>query len=180
MRSPGKQNSGFTLIEALLAATVLAIAVTAILLPFSAGARSQLVGSRLTLAVSLAEDMMEEILLREFEEPDDGDDDPEPTGAFGPDAGESDRDDFDAIDDYHGYEEDAGAIVGPGGLVVDCDEADGLSRHVTVEYVTVSGQAAEDDKTFLRVIVEVRHDGAAVVTLTRLVHWLGWRTGEET
>ncbi|HUS91850.1 MAG TPA: type II secretion system protein [Phycisphaerae bacterium] len=162
----------FTLLEALLAATVLAIAITAVMLPFTAGLRTEAVEARQTLAVSLAEELIEEVLSRPFEEPGDGDDDPEPAAAFGPDPGETTRDTFSAIDDYHGYAEPAGAIRDPEGKLVDDPAAVGLSRHVTVAYVYVSGQDSGGDPSFMRVVVEVRHLGEPLVTLTRLVQWL--------
>lgn len=165
-------TKAFTLIESLTASVVLSIAVLAVLLPFSAGARSQLFEARQTLAVQLAEELMEEILQRSFEEPDDDDEAIEPAGAFGPELGETSRADFDAVDDYHGLVEPAGAIVGPDGAVVTDPLADGLSRHVYVTYVYVYGQDAGDDPSVMRVVVEIRHDGEPLITLTRLVHWL--------
>lgn len=173
MRTSNRNLAGaFTLVEALLAATVLAMAITAILLPFTAGARSQLVEARQTLAASLAQQLLEEILLRPFEEPDDGDEDPEAPGDFGPDIGESTRDDFSAIDDYDGYTEAEGTVTGADGQVLDAAAAVGLSRHVAVAYVYVAGQDVDDDPTFLRVIVEIKHRGDPVIRLTRLIHWV--------
>ena len=163
---------GFTLIEAMLAAAILVIAVTAIVLPFASGARCQAVDARQTLAVSLAEELLEEVLSKPFEEPGDGDDEPEDAANFGPDAGESARGDFTAVDDYHGYTEPAGSIVDPFGDPVDQPAAAGLSRHVTVAYVYVGGQDLAEAPSFMRIVVEVQYQGSPLITLTRLVHWL--------
>jgi hypothetical protein len=141
-------------------------------MPFTVALRTQMIETRQTLAVGLAEELLEEILLKPFEEPDDGDEAAEPVENFGPELGESDRSQYTAIDDFHGYEEAAGTIRDLAGDVVNDPAAAGLSRHVTVEYVDVAGQPAEEGPCFLRVIVEVRYLGEAVVTLTRLVHWL--------
>lgn len=169
----GKQRAkGFTLFEALLAAVILAIAVVAVALPFTAGARSQEEETRKTLAVSLAEDLMEEILLKPFEEPGDGDHLIEEEEDFGPEPDEASRAHFDAIDDYHGYTEAPGAVTGPDGAVLPDRAASWLSRHVTVEYVYVQDQDQLRDPSFLRVTVMVRYRGDPLVTLTRLVHWL--------
>ncbi len=167
-----QSNAGFTLIEALMASVILAIAVAAALMPFTCGARSQDVESRQTLAVSLAQDLMEEILLKPFEEPGDGDQLPEPESRFGPDAGEALRSSYSAIDDYHGYTELSGQIIDPAGQVITDAAATGLSRHVTVSYVYVTGQDVTDSPSFMRVVVEIRYNGEPMVTLTRLVHWL--------
>jgi len=173
MTTTGRQHlRAFTLLEALLAAAILAIAITAVTLPFTAGMRCQTIEARQTLGVSLAEELMEEILRRPFEEPGDGDDDPESVADFGPDAGESSRSDYTALDDYHGYTEAAGSILDPEGQVVDDPAAVGVSRRVTVSYVYVTGQDPGDEPSFMRVVVEVRYLDEPLVTLARLVHWL--------
>jgi hypothetical protein len=165
-----QSRAAFTLIEALMASVILAMAVAAALMPFTCGARSQDVEGRQSLAVSLAKDLMEEILIRPFVEP--GDTVPEPQSRFGPDAGETLRSSYSAIDDYHGYTELAGQIVDPAGQVIADAAATGLSRHVTVSYVYVTGQDVTGPPSFMSVAVEVRYNGLPAVTLTRLIHWL--------
>jgi len=162
LRNP---DGGFTLLEALLAAVILAMAITAITMPFTAGAQSQLEDARRTLAVNLAQEMMEEILAKPFA-------DPQGASAPGPETGELSRALFDNIDDYHGYEEPAGAVADPYGQVINDPEAVWLSRHVTATYVYVSGQDVSAEPTFLRVQVEVRYKAQPVVNLTRLVYRL--------
>ncbi|MCD6304484.1 MAG: hypothetical protein J7M21_05935 [Planctomycetes bacterium] len=167
-----RSGGGFTLIEALMASVILAIAVIAVLMPFTAGARCQQDEMRRTTAVGLAQQLMEEILSKPFEEPDDGDDYAESPSDFGPEPGETSREDYSAIDDYDGYTEPAGAIVDGDGEVVTDPSAEGLSRRVSVQYVYVAGQKAGSEPTFMRVIVEVAWQGRPLVTLTRLVYWL--------
>jgi len=184
MRRVNRRDQGeraFTLVEALLAAVVLAMAITAVTLPFTAGARNQRVELHQTLAVSLAEELMEEILLRSFEEPGDGDTDPEPEDNFGPEGDETTRADFDAIDDYDGYEEAPGSLTHSDGSAVTDEGAVWMSRHVTVQYmdVQVAGETPPEDPCFLQVTVEVRDRGEAMVKLVRLVHWLQWREWED-
>jgi type II secretory pathway pseudopilin PulG len=163
--------SAFTLVEALVAAVVLALSVAAVTVPFTAGTRNQEVEARLTMATGLAEQLMEEILQRSFEEPDDADGIAEDGSKFGPDAGESSRAAYDAIDDFHGWVENAGQVRDSSGVLVSDPAALGLSRHASVEYVTVSGQDPAEPRLFLRVTVEVRHEGTPLITLVRLVHW---------
>jgi type II secretory pathway pseudopilin PulG len=57
---------GFTLAEAIMATVVLGIAAAGVLLPFSSGARVRTEGVRMTLAVKLASDLMEEIVNTDF------------------------------------------------------------------------------------------------------------------
>jgi len=156
-------ESGFSLPEALLAAVVLAMAVTAITIPFTSAANIQLVDQQRTLSVSLAQEMMEEIISRPFDDPQ-GDTDP------GPDGGETSRDLFDNTDDYHGYEESPGNIADFAGNVLTEPEAAGLSRHVTAAYVYLTGQDISADPNVILITVEVRYRGVVVAGLSRLVY----------
>jgi len=156
---------GFTLAEAVLAAAVLAMTVSAIILPFSASVMNQQAEARITMATCLAEEMMEEILSKPFRDPDG-------SSSPGPESGESARDDFDNMDDYHGYSESAGGIISSQQAVITDPAATGLSRSVSVDYVYVSGQDTSADPTFLRVEVKVLYRGQDAVALTRLVYCL--------
>ncbi|MFA5553296.1 MAG: type II secretion system protein [Phycisphaerae bacterium] len=57
-----EKTSGFTMIEAMLATMVLAIAAAGILVPFVTGASLRAEGQRKTLAAILAADLMEQII----------------------------------------------------------------------------------------------------------------------
>ena len=97
------RRRGFTLTEALLASVILTVTITAIIAPFTAGAQNEQVDARRILAVSYAQEMLEEILAKPF-------DDPDGESVAGPEVGESERALFDNMDDYHGYSEAEGAI----------------------------------------------------------------------
>jgi hypothetical protein len=146
-----------------LAAVILLTAISAITLPFVAGARAEQVDARMCLAVSLGQEMMEEILAKPFL-------DPQGATTVGPDAGETRRSRFDNVDDYHGYSEAAGQIADAAGAFITTPAAQGLSRQVTAQYVYVSGQDTGQPATFVRVTVTVAYNGSALVTLTRLVY----------
>ncbi len=149
--------------EALLASVVLAMAVTAIVMPFTVGAQNEQVDTRRTLAVSLAQELMEEILTKPFFDPD-GD------SNVGPEPGESSRQQFDNADDYDGFAEAVGQIKSFDGRVIDGPAAVGLARQASAEYVYVSGQEMSEDPTFVRVVVLVKYRGDTLITLTRLVY----------
>lgn len=153
-----KMSCGFTLLEALLAAVVLAMVVGAIVMPFTVGAQNTAADSRQTLAVNLAQDMIEEILTKSFHDPD------------GTEVGEAGRGNWDDMDDYDGYSEAAGAIASFDGVVVSDPAAVGLTRSVSVEGVYVSGQGAPDPVTFMRITVEVCYHDQGQVELSRLVY----------
>ena len=54
-------RKGFTLIEAMLAVTLLAIATSGVILPFAGGSAAQAESARQSLAAQLASDMLEKI-----------------------------------------------------------------------------------------------------------------------
>ena len=163
--SPNRRHSGvaFTLAEALLASAVLAMAITAITMPFTAAAQNDQVNARRTVAEALAQEMMEEILAKPFA-------DPQGATVPGPERGETSRNLFDNVDDYDGYVETDGNIADAGGAPLDDPPAAGLSRHVWAAYVYIDGQSPADPPTFVRVVVDVRYLGQPIVTLSRLVY----------
>ena len=155
--------TGFTLAEALLAAVILALTVTAMTMPFTAAAATEIVETRHTLASALAQEMMEEILAQPFADPQGG-------VGVGPEVGETPRNGFDNVDDYDGYSEPAGEIADATGQVVTDSAARELTREVKAVYVYVSGQDTGHPPTFVRVTVTVKYRNNPIVTLTRLVY----------
>ena len=156
-----KTVAAFTLMESLLAALVLAMTVTAIIMPFTTAARNEQCDGRRTLAVSLAQEMMEEVLSKPF-------DDPQGPGEVGPEADETGRGSFDNIDDFDGYNESAGNVSDLSGVASTAPEAVGLSRHVTASYMYLPGQDVAGVPTSVSVTVEVRHDNQPLLALSRL------------
>lgn len=101
-----KHSRGFTLVEGLVAAVVLAVAMAGVLLPFAAGTTVQQEGARRALAVSLASDLIEEILAS----------------------------DYDAIiADYNNYTETPGQIKKAHGVFFNQDMYEGFYRQVAIE-----------------------------------------------
>ncbi len=157
-RSGGNNPRAVTLVEALLAAAVLALAAAAVILPFTTGARCAAQDARTTLAVHLAGGLLEEILARPFRDPD------------GQETGETGRTDWDDMGDYHGFTEPSGGICAADGRAITDPAALELSRWAAVEGVYVTGQDRAQPPTFLRITVEVRHREQPVVRLARLVY----------
>jgi hypothetical protein len=158
-------SGAFTLVEALLAAALLTVVVSAAVLPYSAGARCQDIASRQAVALELAQDLMEEILSRPFN-------DPAGSTTPGPDSGESfgDRASLDNVDDYNGFIEAPGHIR-PNQQTAALDPLAGqLGRSAQVEYVRLSGQDSAQPMNVCRVTVHVTYKGADLATLTRMVY----------
>lgn len=158
---PARQ--GFSLIEAMIASTILAATVTAVSLPFTAGAQNEQDSARTTLAVALAEELMEEILSKPFN-------DPNGVQTPGPEAGETTRALYTNTDDYHGYTEADGQIKDSNGCSCATPLATGLSRSALAEYVYLPGQSPLRSPSVIRVTVAVSYKGRAVSTLQRLVY----------
>jgi len=142
-----RRAGGFTLLEALFAASVLAVVVAAVTQSIVAGQMQTYDAMHSARAVALTEAMMEEILVLPY-------DDPEGGVVIGPDAGETTRQQFDDIDDYHGW-----SASPPQTRDGDPIPAfPGWSRRVAVEWVehddpTVPTGAAGPTKR-IRVVVE--------------------------
>ena len=126
---------GFTLIEIVLVIVVAAVAIPSIMLLFSESVRGSAEVHQLGTASRLAQDLMEEIRTRRWDEnsPDGGGWTSSPSATLGVvDAGETTRVRYDDVDDY-------AAIIGqsPPRDALDqvMSEYPGYARSVVVEYV---------------------------------------------
>jgi prepilin-type N-terminal cleavage/methylation domain-containing protein len=151
-------HHGFTLLESLLAITILAISIMALTVPFQAGAQAELEDGRRTLAACLAVEMIEEVLSKEYSDPQ------------GDSMTEYSRSAFDDIHDYDGYYEVAGEVRDVVGTPIADPVANGLSRRVEVDEVHVAGQSMSDPATVSRVTVTVDYDGQPIQTVSRLIY----------
>lgn len=159
---------GFTLAEALIASTILAIVAASVSLPFVA-VTQQMIGAReVEIAVDLGEELMEEILARPFYAP--GETAPTP----GPEADEKQRKYFDSVDDFSDYTEYKGTkatqhLEDYRGVAVTDDDMNGYWRKVRIEYVRMADQATDDsDYSFVRITVGVYRDRRLLFTLVRI------------
>jgi len=165
MHKPLEQprRNGFTLLEALIASAILSMAILGITVPFASGAATEADDARRTLANSLAQELMEEILTKAY------DDTTTPKG-LGHESAETSRAMYDSVNDYDNWNENAGQIKDLSGQVIDDPAAEALSRQAHVSYVRVGGQAGTDTICFARVQVEIRYHNKTLQTLTRLVY----------
>lgn len=159
----GRRRSGFTLMEALLASTILAIVASSAVLPLAAGVQQVNAAAELEQATALGEAMMEEVLARPFFEPG------QTAPTLGADVGEANRSNFKSIDDFDGYFETAISLkTFQNNNITDAAVA-GFWRSVSVEYVTFPNQEPEDVNSFMHIQVKVYHDSVLLVTLDRIV-----------
>ncbi|MBK8270841.1 MAG: prepilin-type N-terminal cleavage/methylation domain-containing protein [Planctomycetes bacterium] len=154
---------GFTLAEALLASTILAIIAATATLPFSAGVQNATEAGRMEQAVELGESMMEEVLARSFFGPS------QTTPTPGPESGETTRMNYDSVDDFAGYSESDKVLRNFKSNAVGDPSTDGFWREVAVAYVTYPNQQPGDTNSLIRVTVKVYYQNTLLVTLDRLV-----------
>ena len=159
------KRRGFTLAEAMLAVVVLSIAAAGVLLPFSSGAIVRAEGMRRTLSATLASDLIEQIIVKPFHDPDGSVYDYNP----GPDAGETSVGEFDNLDDFHGYSEPQGQVKDAGGVVFTDSNYVNFSRSVSCEYVYVPQESRTTAPMFLLITVKVLYNGKQMASISRLV-----------
>ncbi len=158
------QRRGFTLVEAMLSASILAIVSASAALPFAAGIQQTNEAARLEQAVELGQAMMEEILARPFFEPESR------AVVLGPGAGETSRELFNNLDDFHKFAESTDDLRNFANTAITDASLSGFRRQVTVEYVTLPGlgQKGDDVNSFVHIQVKVFDGTALIVTLDRL------------
>jgi len=163
-----RRTRGFTLIEAMLAVTVLGFAAAGVLLPFVGGAAVRAEGVRRTLGAGLAGDLMEQIVRLPFHDPTGVASDYSPE----PESGETGPANFDNVDDFHGYTELQGQVKDATWAVFTDPKYANYSRKVTCEYAAAPPQpepSSPAECNFILVTVQVDYSGKNVATLSRLV-----------
>jgi len=151
-----------------MATVVLGIAAAGALLPFTSGAAVRAEGMRRTLGAKLAGDLMEEIILKPFHDPNGSSYDYSP----GRDAGEITLADFDNVDDFDGYAEPQGQVKDASGTVFTGLNYANFSRNVSCEYVRAPQEPQESEAgelKFIRATVRVYYSGEQIAIINRLI-----------
>jgi MSHA pilin protein MshD len=164
-----RRARAFTAVEALVAATVLAILTAAVSGALMAG-RAQSKLARDTLSASfLAQSLMDEVMRLPF-------DDPQGYSTMGPDVGET-RATFNNVDDYYNYTDGPGNVPDAGNQlhpITDLagnalpDAYQGFVRQVSMTAVSTSPTGWNRTLTGLLVTVTVSRDGVELVKLQRI------------
>ena len=126
---PNHRGRGLTLVECLIALTILSVAVLAVSHAAATGQQQAHHADDAARAVRLARDLADEILSKPHT-------DPGGSAVFGPEPGETTRTQFDDADDYHNHAEAAGQLKDfTGAAYASADQL--FTRDVTV---TAGGQ----------------------------------------
>lgn len=145
-----------------MAATVLAIVAASAVIPFTAGVQQVNEAGKIDEATALGEALMEEILARPFFTPSDRNPSP------GPDSG-TNRDQYDNVDDFHGYSESPGSLKNFKNQSKSASTSNTLWRSSSVEYITFPNQSPGDTNSFVRVTVQVYDGTTQLVRFTKVV-----------
>ena len=166
-------RKGFTLIEIVLAIFIIGVALVTLLSMFSMGLKGDVFAREMTIASTLAQELMEEIKSQEFEEP------RPDTPVFGPEtagrtrleptvAAASDRTFYDDVDDYDNWsksppEEIDGTSLADFSLYTRSVEVRNVANQ---DYTSEQGDGTTDSK---RVTVTISKGGNDLVNLTTVV-----------
>lgn len=153
------RRPAITLIECIMALTILPLAVTGVAYAVMAGHQSAAEALRNERAATLGEALLEEILSKPYA-------DPQGATSAGPDAGENSRSAYDNMDDYHGFSDTAGNVQNASGVKY-ATEFQTLRRTVSCSYSTQTLFG----KTFnvLQIVVTVTDRRGTALTLRRTV-----------
>jgi Tfp pilus assembly major pilin PilA len=120
-------RAGYTLAESLIASVVLAAAVVGIAGTLAASYKQSAVRGNVTTGLVLAQQLMEEIASKPMELA------AGQTNKPGWASGQTDRRQYDTIDDYNGYADTSGSIQTKSGTNVDLGDGDSYTRSVSVQ-----------------------------------------------
>ena len=163
-RSPPPARAGFTLVEAILSLIIVATMLAAGLSAYAISAKTRFVLAGRAISSTLADQLLAEVLQARYKEPVDA-------PAFGQESGESSvsRADWDDVDDYHGWSEDANDPKErkDGSAITDTT---GFTRQVSVAYADPSNPAnnSATDQGLKRITVTVTDARGAVFTVIAL------------
>jgi len=101
-----RPRHGLTIVECLVAMTILSVVVLVTCYTLAAGQQHLYEGNRAGSAVRLGRDLLEEIVARDYRDRTGGN-----GGSLGPESDELTRAQFDDVDDYQNYTEAPGALV---------------------------------------------------------------------
>lgn len=130
------KNRAFTYIEVLLSVAILGFVLIPLLSQFYTGFQGNIAAELVTQSINLADDLIEEIKSKRFDE-NEAPAEPVAPAALGIDDGEdaNDRGTFDDVDDYNNWQKSPPQSI-DGNVLSDFSE---FGRRVTVEYVAISG-----------------------------------------
>lgn len=157
-----RRRAAFSIAEAMVASTVLAIAVVGIAGPLGAASEQTRVLNEHATALVLARELMEEIAAKPLC-------DGGTTCHLGPESGETDRSLYDSADDYNTYHDSTASLNNLSGQSEGFDASLVYTRDVTVEYRTSPSGTSATSGDYGLVTVSVTTPHHQVIKLSRLL-----------
>ena len=136
-----KRYKGFSLAESMIALVVLGFAASAATVPFSSGSKVRAEGMRRTLAVTLANDLIEQAA----------------------------NEDFNNIISNYNYSEAAGQVKDYQGVAFTDSRYSRFSRRIGSEKVYLAQEDGSFAAKFIRISVTAYYDNREMVTVNRLI-----------
>ena len=144
---------GFTLAESLIASVVLAAAVIGIAGTLSASYHQSSVRGNLNTGLGLAQQLMEEVASKPLTAPNGTTDKP------GWSSGQTDRSQYDTVDDFNGYTDVSGSVKAWDGSTLDLGDGESYTRTVSVtsnaKPSALTGTAPSSDFYLVTVTVQM-------------------------
>jgi prepilin-type N-terminal cleavage/methylation domain-containing protein len=109
-----RQSKGFSLIELCIAIVIIAVGVVVIMQIYANGMISSVNSELYSVGAELGKGLIEEIKSKRFDENFDnnGTTSFTPASSLGPEAGETEKNTFDDVDDFNGWQETPGGYPG--------------------------------------------------------------------
>jgi len=142
MRVKNRKYKGFSLAEAMIAMVIVGSTAATILVPFSTGAQLQAEGIRRTIAANLAEDLMNRIVVTDFDS---------------------------VISSYGIYSELQGQITDIAGNVITDSSYTLFGRTANCDYVYTEQESGTLPAKFIRATVIVQYDCQEMARIERLI-----------
>mgnify|MGYP001199814767 CR=1 FL=1 len=159
-----KSTSAFTLVECLIALAILGIAIGAIVTPIEITIQQKARAAKQTVAVLLAEQLIEECVAHDLWSYD------AEWPSLGPTSEEPWRNAYDEISDYHNVKETPGQFGTIHGVRLSAaDFAPNLTRRVWAQYFYLPGEYTAYTYDFMMLTVRVYDGDEELVTLRRVI-----------
>jgi MSHA pilin protein MshD len=149
-----RNNTGLTLVEAMVAMTIVSVLLVAAMQAIGSAGLNQYKNAERTTAATLADGLMAEILAKSYA-------DPNQTPGFGPESGETARSLYDDVDDYNGYAETSSPKDSAGTAVA----GNTWGRSVVVDRVVAAtpSTVSSSETGVKRITITVTNRGRTVV-----------------
>jgi len=160
-RIQSSRRAAFTVVEGLLAAVILSVAVGGVAMTMGAAHSQSAMLRENTRMVTLARQLMEEITALPFADPDTN------KAKLGPN--EYERGSYDDIGDYHGYSDSSTGLTTAGGEPAAMTDTGAYLRTVTVKFRSQPQGPADNNGNLALITVKITAPSGRTFDLSRLV-----------